>query len=79
MVQQQVDETLLVSEEEIASAMVFALRVERLVVEGGGAVGLAAALSGKAAGPWQNVAVVVSGGNADMDVLQRLAGDAAGG
>ena len=35
MVQQHVDETLLVSEEEIASAMVYALRVERLVVEGG--------------------------------------------
>ncbi len=79
MVQQYVDETLLVSEEEIAAAMIYALRTERLVVEGGGAVGIAAALSGKAAGPWKNVAVVVSGGNADMDVLQRLAGDAEGG
>ena len=40
--------------------------------------GAAAALNGNRR-TLANVAVVVSGGNADMDVLQRLAGDAAGG
>ena len=76
MVQEYVDDVLLVSEEEIAAAMVYALRHERIVTEGGGAVGIAALLAGKAAGPWRNVVIVVSGGNADMDVLQSLARDA---
>lgn len=72
MIQQYVDDTLLVSEEEIAAAMVYALRSERIVVEGGGAVGIAAVLAGKVAGPWRKVAIVVSGGNADLSVLESL-------
>ncbi len=79
MVQKTIDEVLLVSEEEIAAAMVYALRHERAVVEGGGAVGIAAVFAGKAAGPWRNVVVVVSGGNADMNVLLRLAQEAQSG
>ena len=72
MIQQYVDDMLLVSEEEIAAAMVYALRGERMVVEGGGAVGIAVILAGKVAGPWRNVAIVVSGGNADLNVLESL-------
>jgi threonine dehydratase len=79
MIRQLLDEALVVSEDEIAAAMVYALRAERYVVEGGGAVAIAAVLSGKAAGPWANVVIVVSGGNADMDVLAHLASNTAKG
>ncbi|HSR14514.1 MAG TPA: pyridoxal-phosphate dependent enzyme, partial [Gemmatimonadales bacterium] len=57
-----VDDTVLVSEEEIAGAMAALFRRDRLMVEGGGAVGLAALLAGKVA-PTASTVVVVSGGN----------------
>jgi threonine dehydratase len=72
LVQQLVDETVLVSEEEIAGAMLFALEQERLVVEGGGAVALAAVLYGKVTAPGRTVAVVLSGGNVDLSLLCSL-------
>ena len=67
-----VDETVLVSEEEIGSTMARMLIEERMVVEGGGAVGLAALLAGKIEPVGDSVVVVVSGGNADMNVLLEL-------
>ncbi len=74
MVQRYVDETLLVSEEEIAAAMAFVLDQHHLVVEGGGAVGIAALLHGKAGSLGRNVVVVVSGGNVDSAVLASIIG-----
>jgi threonine dehydratase len=74
MVQQYVDETVLVSEEEIAAAMVFAFNQHRLVVEGGGAVGLAALLHDKIDGLGRQVAVVVSGGNVNPALLMEIVG-----
>jgi threonine dehydratase len=73
LVQAYVDETLLVSEEEIAAAMAFALQEHHLVVEGGGAVGIAALLHNRAEELGQNVAVVVSGGNANIPLLVEIA------
>ena len=72
-----IDETVLVSEEAIATAMRFLLLTHRLVVEGGGAVGVAAAMCGlvRSDGP---MAVVVSGGNVDTALLMEIAGDADG-
>jgi threonine dehydratase len=72
LVRRVVDETILVSEEEIGAAMVYALKVEKQVVEGGGVVALAALLHEKLDVEGQTVAVVVSGGNVDMAVLTRL-------
>ncbi len=72
IVQRYVDETVLVSEEEIAGAMTFALREHHLVVEGGSAVGIAALLYGKVERLGQNVAVVVSGGNVDLSLLLEI-------
>ncbi|HLA67273.1 MAG TPA: pyridoxal-phosphate dependent enzyme [Acidimicrobiia bacterium] len=57
-----VDETLLVSEGEIADAMRWLHTHHDLRVEGGGAVGVAAILAGKVASDGPTV-VVVSGGN----------------
>jgi len=72
MIQKYTDETVLVSEEEIAAAMVFALEKHHLVVEGGGAVGIAALLHGKVQDLGEHVAVVVSGGNVDLPLLLKV-------
>ena len=69
MVQSYVDETLLVTEDEIGAAMAFALEHQHLVVEGGGAVALAALLSERIAVTGREVAVVISGGNVDVSTL----------
>jgi len=55
---------LSVSDDEAAEAIRFALANHGLVVEPGGAVGLAALLSGKLA-PTEDTVVVLSGGNVD--------------
>ena len=72
MVKQYVDETVLVSEEEIANAMWFCLNEHHLVVEGGAAVGVAALLSKKVTVLGKNIAVVLSGANVPMHVLKKV-------
>ena len=72
LVSRLVDDTLLVSEEEIAGAMAFALEQEHIVVEGGGAVALAALLYGRVAQPGRAVAVIISGGNVDLSLLSKV-------
>lgn len=62
---------LVVSDAEVASAMALAFRHLKLVVEPGGAVALAAALSGRYDCHGQIVAVVCSGGNVDPDAFCR--------
>jgi threonine dehydratase len=61
-----------VKEDEIAAAMAFAARHLRLVVEPGGAVALAAALSGKAGPLTDRSVVVVSGGNVDPKLYGEI-------
>ncbi len=73
MVQRYVDATMVVTEEEIAEAMAFALKHHHLVLEGGGAVALAAVLSGRAEQLGKNVAVVLSGGNVHIPTLLEIA------
>jgi threonine dehydratase len=72
LVRDLVDEHVLVSEAQIREAMAFAATEYRLVVEGGGAVGIAALLSGAFAEPRGDVAVVVSGGNVEPELLARI-------
>jgi threonine dehydratase len=72
MVQQLVDDVVLVSEDAIAEAMVFMLEKQHLVVEGAGAVGIAALLHHKVTNLGRNVAVVVSGGNVDIPSLLEI-------
>jgi threonine dehydratase len=57
-----------VTSEQIAEAMVLLLERTKLVVEGAGAVGIAALLAGKVAGTGP-VAAVLSGGNIDASTL----------
>jgi threonine dehydratase len=72
MCQALLDETMLVSEEEIAEAMAFMLAAHHQVVEGGGAVGIAALRSGRVT-VGEHVAVVVSGGNVAIPLLCEIA------
>ncbi len=74
MVQHYVDETVLVSEEEIAAGMAFALEEHHQVIEGGAAVGIAALLHQKLSQVGNHVAVIVSGGNVATERLLETAG-----
>jgi threonine dehydratase len=59
------------SDEEVLAAMAFAFREFKLVVEPGGAVGLAAVLTGKLDVRGKVAVVVLSGGNADPDIFAK--------
>jgi threonine dehydratase len=63
-----------VSEADVAAAMVFAFRHLRLVVEPGGAVALAALLSGKAGEVPDGSVVLLSGGNVDPAQFAEILG-----
>lgn len=71
MAQDLIDEFILVSEDEIAQAIRHAYWKERLIIEGSGSVGIAALLSGKLQSS-KSLAIVVSGGNIDMDLHYRI-------
>jgi len=62
------DDLVSVSDDEICEAIVLLLERSKLVVEGAGAVGVAALLAGKAGGEGPAVALL-SGGNIDPTVL----------
>ncbi|CAO3375455.1 threonine/serine dehydratase [Azospirillum argentinense] len=57
--------SLAVTDAEVKAAMAYAFTVLKLVVEPGGAVGLAAVLTGKLPAAGRTVVVVLSGGNVD--------------
>jgi len=74
LIQRLVDEILVVDEDEVAEAMVFLLERSKLVVEGAGAVGMAALLGGKLSPrPAGTTAIVLSGGNVDAGLLAQVA------
>ena len=60
-----------VSDEEVLSAMAFAFRVLKLVIEPSGAVCLAALLAGKLDCQGRKTGIVISGGNVDPAVFAR--------
>ncbi|MGD2157301.1 MAG: pyridoxal-phosphate dependent enzyme, partial [Anaerolineales bacterium] len=72
MVQELVDDVILVSEDEIAAAMSFAFYEHHLVLEGAGAVGIAALLSQRVKNTKGNIAVILSGGNVAIDSFLEL-------
>lgn len=68
-----VDDLVTVSEEEIAHAVLQLLERQKSVVEGAGAVGLAALLRGAiTVGPDEPIVLVVSGGNIDVNMVSRI-------
>ncbi len=72
LVSRYVDDLVLVAEDEITQAMMLLLERGKLLVEGAGAVGLAAVLGGKIQVAGKRVAVVLSGGNVDTHLIARV-------
>lgn len=67
----RVTQAVTVSDAQVLQAMAFAFRTLKLVLEPGGAIGLAAALSGAFAAPGRKIGVVISGGNVDAETFTR--------
>jgi threonine dehydratase len=65
-------DVLLVSDDEVREAMRFAFRSLKIVVEPGGAVALAALLSGKVDAVGKTTAIVLSGGNVDPEMFASI-------
>lgn len=63
---------LVVSEAEVRRAVAFAFQHLKLVIEPGGAVGLAAVLSGKIATEGRTIALIASGGNVDPALFAEI-------
>jgi threonine dehydratase len=82
LVERYVDEVVTVSDDEVAEAMVLLLERSKLVVEGAGAVAVAALMHGRVEAPDEGEAcAVLSGGNVDASLLSeciRLGETAAG-
>jgi threonine dehydratase len=72
LVERYVDDVVLVDEEEIAEAILVLLEQEKTVVEGAGAVGLAALLHRRLPVAGKRVAVILSGGNIDVNLVARI-------
>jgi len=75
MVRRLVDDVLLVDEGDIEEAMLLLLEIEKTVVEGAGAVGLAAVLKHRERFAGKKIGLVLSGGNVDpltlADIIER--------
>lgn len=74
LMREWVDEVVVVPEDAVAEAMVLLLERAKLVVEGAGAVGVAALLGGAVQpAPQGTTAVILSGGNVDAGLLASVA------
>ncbi|MCI5076218.1 hydroxyectoine utilization dehydratase EutB [Oricola sp.] len=66
------DDTVLVTEEEIYAAMQALYFEDRIVAEGGSVVGIAALMTGRISAPKGPVAMIVTGRNCDMGVFTTI-------
>jgi threonine dehydratase len=74
LIQERVDDIVTVAEDDVAEAMVHLLERAKLVVEGAGAVGVAALMTERVRPvPSGTTAVVLSGGNVDAGLLAAVA------
>ncbi|HEX4739093.1 MAG TPA: threonine ammonia-lyase [Allosphingosinicella sp.] len=72
IIRQLVDEILLVSENELETAVGLFLQIEKTVAEGAGAAGLAALLANPERFAGRNVGLVLTGGNIDTRLLATV-------
>lgn len=66
-----VDGIVTVSDDEVAAAILALLEKQKMVAEGAGAVAIAAAMFGKLPVEGKNVVCLLSGGNIDVNMLNR--------
>lgn len=67
-----VDDIVTVSDDEISCAILTLIEQHKLIAEGAGAVSVAAAMFNKVPIEGKNVICVVSGGNIDVNILDRV-------
>lgn len=67
-----VDDIVTVNDDEIAAAILALIEKQKLVAEGAGASAVAAAMFGKLPLEGKNVVCLVSGGNIDVNILNRV-------
>ena len=72
MVEKYVDDVVTVSEDETAAAILALIENQKLIAEGAGAVSVAAAMFGKLPIQGKKVVCLVSGGNIDVNILNRV-------
>ncbi len=72
LIQKWVDEILTVQEDEIASAILLLMERTRVVAEGAGAAPLAALLSKRLKIRAKKIVLVISGGNIDFHLVDRI-------
>lgn len=70
--QKYVDEVVTVTDDEIAAAILALIEKQKLVAEGAGATAVAAAMFGHLPVKGQKVVCLVSGGNIDVNILNRV-------
>jgi threonine dehydratase len=74
LIREWLDDVVVVPEDEVAEAMVLLMEKAKLVVEGAGAVGVAALMGGQvAASATGSTCVILSGGNVDAGLLASVA------
>ena len=72
LVSEYVDDLALVTDDEVASAILALIEKQKMIAEGAGAVSVAAAMFGKFPLAGRRVVSVVSGGNIDVTSLSRV-------
>ena len=72
LIKDYVDDVFTVTEDEIAVAILALIEKQKLIAEGAGAVAVAAIMADKIPLEGKNVAVLVSGGNIDVNILSRV-------
>jgi threonine dehydratase len=72
IIQRLVDEVVLVNDEDIISAVLLLMERNKMLVEGAGAAGVAALLSGAVKLPGKKVLVPLTGGNIDINLVGRF-------
>jgi len=72
IIRELVDDIVLVSEDQIEGAVAMLISIEKTVVEGAGAVGLAAVRSAKEGFRGRNVGLVLTGGNIDTRLIASV-------
>ncbi|MBS0151003.1 MAG: threonine ammonia-lyase [Nitrospira sp.] len=72
LVRRYVDDIVTVDEDDIAAAILLLLESEKTVAEGAGAIALAAVLQSSLGHRGKHIAVLVSGGNVDVNLLARI-------
>jgi threonine dehydratase len=72
LLQRVLDDVIIVGEDDVAQAMVLLLERSKLVVEGAGALGVAALMAGKINVRGKTTVAVLSGGNVDINMIARV-------